>query len=269
MNSNSSVDQILNVEPCQMALKDYRPVSKGIRARMAAMRSADDIYDQESPVYFRLNQTGHVYYATSSLDLKDETREQFGKVLTFFGALTAAREKLNKTLFDYETVLHLIQKSNLFAATGKTTDVVSIKKNDVAVNLQIVTSLLPGIVGGASLMVAKQVLSGLNAEFTSGSRDANTEICHLLFICEELFGAASVSFKLFRASQKSHEKVTKSSCHKTAQEDFEFTQSTDTFIFLPTGDVGKRVNDLISDSKKQNELVAALLEGEQAPGQTA
>lgn len=96
MNSSSNVDQIPNVEPCRMALKDYRPVSRDIRARMVAMRSADDIRDQESPVYFRLNQTGRVYYATSSLDLKDEPREQFGKVLTFFGALTAALEKLKK-----------------------------------------------------------------------------------------------------------------------------------------------------------------------------
>lgn len=264
MDAVDSFNQILNIEPCQMALKDYRPVGRETRACFAAMRSADDIYDQESPVFFRLNQTGHVYYATSSQNLKDETREQFGKVLIFFGALTAALDKVGKSLFDYESVLHMIQKSKLFASTGKTNEVVSIKKNDVAVNVQIITSLLPGIVGGASLVVAKQVLSGLKAEFSSGSEDHGKEACHLLFICEELFGAASVSVKLFRASQKSHSKVTQSACHKTAEESFEFNQSTDTFIFLPSGDIGKHVHELLEDGSKQNELVDFLVKEENA-----
>ncbi len=58
------------------------------------------------------------------------------------------------------------------------------------------------------------------------------QIGHLLFICEELFGAPSVTVRLFFASKKSHSTFTNSPCHKSVSTTFEQLQEANTYLFV-------------------------------------
>lgn len=56
--------------------------------------------------------------------------------------------------------------------------------------------------------ISKEVLSSLNTSFISSSREEETNLAHLLFICEELFGTSRISLRLFKTSKKIVSSVT-------------------------------------------------------------
>ncbi|MFQ8718650.1 MAG: Zygote formation protein zyg1, partial [Enterobacter hormaechei] len=113
-----------------------------------------------------------------------------------------------KSLFDYDTWRSVIGKSGFFVEVQKTRNMMTIKNSGVTVNTQIVQQLLPGLTSGSAMEIAKGVLSAVNGEFQASERAEEAKIGHLLFICEELFGAPSVTVRVFFASKKSHSTFT-------------------------------------------------------------
>jgi len=198
---------------------------------MAAANDETNTGDSEQSVLFRMNQTGNIYYATTTPQLNEETKKLFDSVTVLFTAFTKALRDNGFTLFDYEAWTNLIGKSNYFVEVQKFQKNLEIKSGTMSIDTQIVEQLLPGLTG-SSLGIAKNILSALSGEFASSSADEETKIGHILFICEELFGAPSVTVRLFFASKKSHKETISNPCYKATHTSFEQLQESNTFLFV-------------------------------------
>jgi hypothetical protein len=203
------------------------------RARLFDVKAASPaVADTEKEVEFKLNRTGNIFYATTSPTLQDETKKLFASVTVLFAAMTKALGDKNKTLFDYDSWCSLIRKSGYFVEVQKFQTILHIEKNSLEVNTQIIQQLIPGLMAGPSMDVAKSVLAALNGAYSLSKTTATTKLGHIMFICEELFGAPSVTVRLFFATKESHQKLTSSPCHKSISESIDQQQEADTFLFV-------------------------------------
>ncbi|KAF2072445.1 hypothetical protein CYY_006238 [Polysphondylium violaceum] len=223
-------------------LKDYKFVSSDLskhhdvalpkfRESLPMLRAAVASNDTEQSVLFRMNQTGNIYYATSSPQLNEATKKLFDSVTVLFTAMTKALRDNGFSLFDYQAWSDIIGKSNYFVEVQKFQKNLEIKSGAVSIDTQIVQQLLPGLTGN-SLDIAKNILSALSGEFSASSATEETKIGHILFICEELFGAPSITVRLFFASKKTHKSVVSSPCYKSTNSSFEQLQESNTFLFV-------------------------------------
>ncbi len=221
LNKHSFVSDELNQKKAEKTV---------LKAAADALRETGG--DTEMIVKFRLNQTGNIFYSTTSDLLQAETKKLFDSVTVLFVAMAQALKGKGKDLFDYDSWSNVIIKSGYFIEVSKYRKTLSIENNSIALNTQIIGQLLPGLTTGNSLEIAKGVLSAINGEYSSSRMDAGTKLGHILFICEELFGAPSITVRLFYLTKQSHEKITSSPCHRSVSESFEQLQEGNTFLFV-------------------------------------
>lgn len=207
---------------------------------MAAGVDGDDKpTDEETGVKFRLNQTGNIFYSTTSDVLQEDTKKLFDSVTVLFAAMTKALADKGKSLFDYDAWSSMIGKSGYFVEVQKFERNLVIEKNSLTIDTQIVQQLIPGLVSGNSLLIATSVLNAINGEYKSEKMTDSSKLGHLLFICEELFGSPSITVRLFFATKSSHTAITASPCHKTASTKIEQTQQANTFLFVSPETIAK------------------------------
>lgn len=214
--------------------------------------------DEEKPVQFRLNQTGNIFYATTSPELQTETKKLFDSVTVLFSAMTKALNGKHKTLFDYEAWGSVIRNSGYFIEVQKYSKTLQIQSGSLTLDTQIIQQLLPGLTTGSSLEIAKGVLSALNGTFSASSTTETTKIGHILFICEELFGAPSVTVRLFFASKTSHSTITASPCHKSVTQSFDQLQEGDTFLFVSPDTIAEFSKKFGQEPQEYKNLVDTL-----------
>ena len=199
----------------------------------------DEGPDKEKGVQYRLNQTGNIFYSTTSETLEGATKDLFDSVTVLFAAMTTALSKNNKDLFDYDAWSKIVSMSGFFVEVQKLEKTLSITSNSLTLDTQIVQQLIPGLTSGSSLEIAKSVLSALDGKYSAETADDTTKFGHILFICEELFGAPSVTVRIFFASKASHSTITSSPCHQTVSKSFEQKQEANTFLFVSPDTIAK------------------------------
>lgn len=214
--------------------------------------------DGEKPVWFRLNQTGNIFYSMTSETLQKETKDLFESVTVLFSAMTQALAQKGKDLFDYDAWSTLISKSGYFVEMQKFETILEIQNNSLTVDTQIVQQLLPALVSGNSLLIAKSILSAVNGKYQSQSENEETKIGHLLFICEELFGAPSVTVRLFYGTKTSHSNLTQSPCHQTTSVKIEQKQMANTFLFVSPDTISKFAGKFRESPQEYTDLIARL-----------
>lgn len=197
-----------------------------------ARAMASDKGDEEQSVNFRLNRTGNVFYSITSTEMQKETKELFDSVTVLFSAMTKALKQNGKDIFNYDALGKMISKSGYFVEVQKFEKYIIINNTSVTIDTQIVQQLLPGLTSGSSLEIAKNVLGSINGQYKRIKQNEKTKLGHLLFICEELFGAASVTVRLFFATKDSHKDITSSPCYKRSSRTFEQLQEANTFLFV-------------------------------------
>lgn len=237
MDNLTAVGRTINsfVDGGQTTLDNYNFTStefNQLKHPSHRLMANDSNGDEEEKVRFRMNQTGNIFYATTSQELQKETKNLFDSVTVLFAAMTKAMAEKGFSLFNYDKWSALIGKTGYFVEVQKFQKQVNIKSGSLSVDTQIVQQLLPGLTSGSSLEIAKNVLSAVNGEFAASKEDEKIKIGHLLFICEELFGAPSVTVRLFFASKESHKTITSSPCHKSVSTSFEQLQEANTFLFV-------------------------------------
>ncbi|EAB8479322.1 Zygote formation protein zyg1 [Salmonella enterica subsp. enterica serovar Java] len=214
--------------------------------------------DEEESVKFRLNQTGNIFYAMTGDKLEQETKELFDSVTVLFSAMTKAMSDKGYSLFNYDQWSRLITGSGFFVEVQKFQKNLNIKSGSLAVDTQVVQQLLPGLTTGSSLEIAKNVLNAINGEFSASKEDEKSKFGHLLFICEELFGAPSVTVRLFFASKESHKTLTSSPCHKSTSTSFEQLQEGNTFLFVSPDTIAKYASKFGQHPEEYTNLVENL-----------
>lgn len=212
----------------------------------------------EIPVNFIMNQTGNIYYASTSEIMQQKTKDLFDSVTVLFAAMTRALTLTNHTLFDFDAWNKMIGNTGYFVEVQKFRNILNIKSGSLTVDTQIVQSLLPGLTSGNSMQIAKGVLSALNGEFSREGVEEKTKIAHILFICEELFGAPSVIVRLFYASKESHKMVTSSPCHKSVQVSYEQLQEASTFLFVDPDAISKFAKKFSEEPEDYTKLIEML-----------
>lgn len=220
------------VDGGSIPLSDYQFISHELAQRNALPLDCNEGGDVEKTANFRMNQTGNIFYVSTTSELTERTKKLFDSVTVLFAAMTAGLNACDKTLFDYEAWRSVIGKSGFFVEVQKTRNMMTIKNSGITVNTQIIQQLLPGLTSGSAMEIAKGVLGAINGEFQASERSEDAKLGHILFICEELFGAPSVTVRLFFASKKSHSTVTQSPCHKSTSTTFEQLQEANTFLFV-------------------------------------
>jgi hypothetical protein len=214
--------------------------------------------DSEKSVEFRLNQTGNIFYSTTSPQIEEDTKKLFESITVLFAAMTKALAQKNKDLFDYDAWSSIISKSGYFIEVQKFETTLTIESNSLTIDTQVVQQLLPGLKSGSSMEIAKSVLSALNGKFSSQGTTDETKFGHLLFICEELFGSPSITVRLFFATKKSHASITSSSCHNTTSKQFSQTQEANTFLFVSPETIAKFADDFNKTPDSYNQLITTL-----------
>lgn len=199
---------------------------------LTANAEGSESEDSEQKVYFRLNQTGNIYYSTTSEEIQGETKKLFDQVAVLFSAMTKVLSDAGKSLYDYDAWAKVIKGTGYFIETQKFQKTLSIRSGNVAVNTQIVQQLLPGLRSGQSMEIAKGILSAIDGQYGHEQTTETTKIAHLLFICEELFGAPMVSARLFYSTKTSHQQITSSRCHRSVSTSFEQLQEASTYMFV-------------------------------------
>jgi hypothetical protein len=257
------------VDAGSMSLNEYTFVSEKLNEQKANYSSAyivkpsDDDKpdlpgDTEMPVKFRMNVTGNIFYSTTSPALDDETKKLFESVTVLFAAMTKAITSKGKDLFNYDVWSEIISKSGYFVEVTKFIKTISIKNSALTIDTQIINQLLPGMITGSSLDIAKGVLSSINGEFKKDTTNDSAKIGHLLFICEELFGAPSVTVRLFFGTKQSHANITSSPCHKTSSTSFVQNQEANTFLFVSPVSISQLAENLKITDNAYDDLVNTL-----------
>lgn len=214
--------------------------------------------DREERMHYRLNQTGNIFYATTTEKLEGATKELFDSVTVLFAAMTKALSDKHKTLFDYDAWTRVIAGSGFFVEVQKYRKTLHIESGSLTLDTQVIQQLVPGLAGGSSLEIAKGVLSAINGEYAQQKSDSETKFGHILFICEELFGAPSVTVRIFYASKKSHSQMTSSPCHKTVSTSFDQQQEGDTFLFVSPEKIAKYAGRFTKHPEEYTRLVSTL-----------
>lgn len=225
---------------------------------LGAGGNAEDRRGGEVDVNFRLNQTGNIFYATTSPDLQKDTRDLFASVTVLFAAMTKALADKKKTLFDYAAWTSLIAKSGYFIEVQKFEQNLVIESSSLTIDTQVVQQLLPALKEGDSMKIAKSVLSAINGTYSGRTANDDSKSGHILFICEELFGAPSVTVRLFFASKKSHEKITASPCHKTTSTRIEQVQEANTFLFVSPDSIAQFAGRFGAQPESYTKLIEKL-----------
>lgn len=214
--------------------EDLNKIVDKYAAQKLLATAGDDDGDREASVTFRINSTGNIFTSTTNIngEVSDAARNLFKSITVLFAAMTKAMSDSGKDLFDYDAWAKLIGGTGYFVEMSKYQRNLVIKSSELSVDTQIVQQLLPGLTSGSSLDIAKSVLQAMNGKFSSSETTDDSKIGHLLFINEEIMGAASVTVRLFFASKKTHETTTSSPCHKTVKTSFEQLQEANTFLFV-------------------------------------
>jgi hypothetical protein len=244
------------VDAGSMPVQSYRFTSHELQLRQNSLMESNG--DIEKDAMFRMNQTGNIFYVSTTPELTQKTKDLFDSVTVLFSAMTAALHEAKKSLFDYESWSDVIGGSGFFVEVQKTRNSMTIKNNGVTVNTQIIQQLIPGLTGGSAMEIVKGVLSAVNGEFQATERDENAKLGHILFICEELFGAPSVTVRLFYASKKSHSVITQSPCHRSVSTTFEQLQESNTFLFISPETIAKYSKVFTEQPEEYKNLIERL-----------
>jgi len=262
MSAELIKESVLNtmVDAGRMFLEQYKFISPELEEKHQGLMALDKADDTEKDALFWMNQTGNMFYVSTSPELTIRTKKLFASVAMLFAAMTSAMDQAGKSLFDYEAWLSLVDKSGFFVEVEKTSSMLLIKKSDVAVNIQIIQQLIPGLSTDSAMAIAKGVLSTIHGELQATERDEEAKVGHLLFICEELYGVPSITIRLFYASQKSHRAVIQAPCHTSATSTFEQLQNAHTFLFASPDTISEYANLFTDQPEEYRNLIEHLKE---------
>lgn len=217
------------------------------------------IQDREENTSFRLNRTGNILYATTNPELQQETRYLFDSVTVLFSAMTKALSLTNKDLFSRTAWKKMIERSGFFAAVQQFHQTIENTETNVAINTQVVSRMIPGIVqGGPSMTIAKSVMGVIDGKYRVASSEEKSEMAHVLFICEEIFGAPLVTVRIFNFDEHTVVNEAEVSCGSATVNTFKLNLTADSYLFVSPEVIQRHAGRLTEQSEAYNLLVKDL-----------
>ncbi len=185
--------------------------------------------------YYAFDEKGHILFAsTSEGEAGEDVKKIFTKVVCFFAAMTAALQRKEKTLFDYEAVNSIIAGSGWFISLGKEKRMFSSESTSASLNTTIIQNVLGSNISGGGMKIAQNILASLGGQITASYEKSDTkkEIAHLLFICESIMGIPMVSVSLYHTNMEQHAWVAKTNCSTVSRNSLSFKYESDDYMFV-------------------------------------
>lgn len=196
---------------------------------------------------FVVNATGNLFIATTlnggahgSSSISEEAKLAFGQVSVFFAAMTKAMAEEGKTLFDYKAINSVVSSSGLFVKVTDSHVRFTSKAWGVKLGNQLIQTLfgLSGNLGsiGKSLMnmVGSIGKEADGIEISSETSRRETEVGTIIFVCEYLLGAISITPIVFKIDSDDAAKAFEvSACFKTHSNTLKIDIIKQVYMFVP------------------------------------
>lgn len=220
--------------------------------------------ETELDKFYTFDNLGHIMVATTSKNVDTPNPDlltAFQKVMVFYGAWTAAFSRAGKTLFDFDAVNALIAKSGFFVNTQKESRSFHTSSTTATLDTQIIASVLSEGVTGGAMAIAQRTLAAIGGQLKASysEESENKEICHLLFIVEELLGMPIISASIFHTTYKQLSWVQTTNCSEVAHTSVDFDFQGDDYLFVDPQIINKFSPDFVS-SPDYNNLIDTLVE---------
>ncbi len=214
---------------------------------------------------FVVNATGNLFVATtlnspdSAQNISKEAEEAFGQVSVFFAALTKAMSDSGKSLFDYEALNKLIKGSGLFVNITKSKVRFESSSWGVTFSNQLIQSIL-GLSGNLAAVSEslRSLISSVGKEGMSVKSDKNnktTKVGTIVFVCEYLLGAISITPIVFSIDTADKENTIEAGpCFKASAKKSIFKVDKEVHLFVPPKFVhhAAELNEAMSDPEFNN-----------------
>ncbi|NOU52838.1 hypothetical protein HG263_20220 [Pseudoalteromonas sp. JBTF-M23] len=229
---------------------------------------------------FVVNATGNLFVATTlnggadgDSTISEEAKTAFGQVSVFFAAMTKAMAEEEKSLFDYMAINNVVSTSGLFIKVTDSNVRFTSQAWGVKLGNQLVQTLfgLSGNLGaiGKSLMsmvgaIGKEA-NGIEVSSTSQTREQ--EVGTIIFVCEYLLGAISITPIVFKIdSQDASDAFEASVCFKAHKKTIKVDIVKQVYMFVPPEFIKQAgVLNEAMESEEFDKLVESLREAVKTP----
>lgn len=226
--------------------------------------NAESFYNNSSNIpatkQFVVNATGNIFIATTLSapetpeNISDEAKEAFGQVSVFFAAMTKAMSEAAESLYDYEALNKLIEESGLFVNMTQST----VKYESSNWGLTFSNELIQGLLGlsGDLRKIAQSLRSLIGTlgkegfKFSRNKDATNKKIGTIVFVCEYLMGAVSITPLVFYIeTEKNKKSLEVGPCFSQHSEKLEVLIEKEVHMFVPpkfikhASELNKAMND--------------------------
>ena len=211
---------------------------------------------------FALNATANLFVATtlnggdaSSSGISKEASDAFGQVSVFFAAMTKAMSENGNTLYDIDAIDKVVSQSGLFVKVTESNVKFESKSWGVTFGSELVTALL-GLSGGLAAvgnslmqMLGDIGKKGNDIAINSSSTKSSTKVGTIVFVCEYLLGAVSITPIVVSMDAKKNAAAIKAGpCFKAQKQTQTLVLDKTTYLFVPPA--------FIPEAKNLNEAMA-------------
>lgn len=222
---------------------------------------------------FAINATGNLFVATTlnggnaeGAAISQEASKAFGQVSVFFAAMTKAMSENNNTLYEIDAIDKIVSRSGLFVKVTESDVKFSSKSWGVTFGSELITALL-GFSGGLAAvgnslmqMLGDIGKTGQSITVSNDSSSTETQVGTIIFVCEYLLGAVSITPIVLSMDAKQASDTFKAGpCFKAQSKSYTLNISKTTYLFVPPAFIpeAKNLNEAM-DNPDFNALVNTL-----------
>ncbi|MGQ1786190.1 MULTISPECIES: hypothetical protein [unclassified Saccharicrinis] len=215
---------------------------------------------------FVVNATGNLFVATTlngvdtdHVTISNEAEEAFGQVSLFFAAMTKAMTEAGANLYDYDALDKLVSSSGLFVKVTQSNIRFISSQWGLTIGNQLIQTLF-GLSGnlasiGKSLMDMIVGMGEESIKIESESSSKKTRVGTIVFVCEYLLGAVSITPIIISVDAKEAARIMKAGpCLSFENKRYEISIRKAVYLFVPPSFVKHAVslNEAMSDPEFNN-----------------
>lgn len=229
---------------------------------------------------FAVNATGNLFVASTlnagapgvagesgEAGLTEKALLAFGQVSVFFAAMTKAIAMENKSIYDQEALSSVIRESGMFIQVSQSDIQFTSNSFGVTFGNELVQAVM-GMSGdlasiGKSLFSLIRQVGREGFEVSGGSTSRSTKVGSIIFVCEYLLGAVSISPMLvYMDAKDASQELTVGPCLESKASQTSWKISRETYLFVPPVFMKEAgtINEAMSDPEFLK-LVSTLTKG--------
>ncbi|MDF2178078.1 hypothetical protein P2G88_07410 [Aliiglaciecola sp. CAU 1673] len=217
---------------------------------------------------FVVNATGNLFIATTqnagsteNVTISREAEEAFSQVSVFFAAMTKAINDSGRSLFDYQAINNLVTSSGLFVKVTQSQIFFESSQWGIKFGNQLIQAIF-GLSGnlaaiGKSLM---DMIVGMgnqlgSIEMSGQHSNKETRVSTIIFVCEYLLGAVSITPIVITVDAKDALDTIKAGpCFKAQKKNNSLKILKSVYLFVPPAFIkhASTINEAMSDPEFNN-----------------